>query len=260
MLETLATVAIVSLAIPRLREWLLCVPQPSGGPDRACRRRSGRPPLLPTSSPTVQTPPMFQAQIATPFEGDAALSSSDCCGGAQEQIIARVPTGDEPADDLISTNCSWLEEGSNWTLALSDSFSASSWCTSYGAGHASSCLKTGDEEEGTRAITEARIVGRSGQFYVIHAAAGNATLAWTVLRKYRDFKILDAQVRANHADLPRLPQRSIFFRRHFKPGFTHKFEEGLEAYIEALVSNSSTAAEPAVHHFLGFVGHVENDL
>jgi len=272
MLETLATVAILSMAIPRVRDWLCCV-APMGSErdqerDRGHQRRGGRPPLPPMPFPTVQIPSACEVQVATPYGGNVALSSSNCFvgdSGTQEQIIAQSPTGDELEDDLISTTCSWLHDGSCRTLAFSDSFLTNSRCTSFGAGHASWKMddQEEDQEESTRACKEAvkaRIVGRSGCFYDIHVAVGHATPAWTLIRRYRDFKTLDALVRVTHSDLPRLPQRSIFFRRHFKPGFTHRFEEGLTAYVEALVSNPSTVAEPAVHHFLGVVGRIDNDL
>jgi len=264
MLETLATVAIVSMAIPRLRDWLCCVP--GGGRDRGHKRRGGRPPLPPVSFPKVQIPPTWEVQVATPCEGDAALNSSDCVAGdsdTQEQIIVHTPTGDEAEDDLISTTCSWLREDSCRSLAFSDTFCTGSMCTSFRAGHASFCWKTVDQEEDQETCTEAVeawIIGKSGRFYDIHVAVGNATPAWTFTRQYRDFKTLDAQVRVKHSDLPRLPQRSIFFRRHFKPGFTQRFEEGLAAYVEALVSKPSAVSEPAVRHFLGIVSHIDTDL
>jgi len=116
------------------------------------------------SFPTVRIPPTFKVQIATPFEGDVALSSSNCFGvdlGTREQIIARTETSDEPEDDLISST-SWLKEGSNWTLAFTDSFSVSSRCTPSGTGPESYCWKREDEEdaqeEGTRACTGTEVV------------------------------------------------------------------------------------------------------
>jgi len=178
--------------------------------------------------------------------------------GADEETKALSTISDEPEDDLLSTTCSWMNEGSCRSLAFSESYCTSSRCTSLGAGPASYCFKMEDEgenqEEGTKTCTlaaRARIVGRSGRFYEFHVEAGNATPPWTFIRRYHDFKTLDAQVRGKHSDLPQLPQRSFFFRKHFKPGFTERFEEGLAAYVEALVSNLSANSEPAVQRFLG---------
>lgn len=185
--------------------------------------------------------------MPSPFEGDL---------GAHEEATAPIPTSDEPEDELISTTCSWLHEGSCRTLALSESLCTNSMCTSFGVGPASYSWKT----EGTCAEpVEARIVSRCGRFYDIHLAAGNAIPPWTFTRQYRDFKTLDAQVRGKHSDLPQLPRRSIFFRRNFKPGFMQRFEEGLVAYIEALASNPLAVEEPAVQRFLGIVSHVDDD-
>lgn len=211
------------------------------------------------SIPTVQIPPTLGVQMASPFEGNAALSSLSSFEGdlaTHEKVTAPIPVSDEPEDELISTTCSWLHEGSCRTLALSDSLCTNSMCTSHGVGPTSYSWKT----EGACAdAVEARVVGRSGRFYDIHVAAGRAIPEWTFIRRYRDFKTLDAHVREKYSDLPQIPQRSIFFRRHFKPGFTHRFEEGLAAYVKALVSNPSAIAEPAVQRFLGIVGHVDDD-
>lgn len=103
---------------------------------------------------------------------------------------------------------------------------------------------------------DVRILGRSGKFYTIEVAdariSGVAAPARNISRRYREFHILDKQVRSRLSELPKLPPKSFFFRKNFKPGFMCKREEGLGKYVAALAANPAAVEDAAVRHFLGF--------
>jgi len=102
----------------------------------------------------------------------------------------------------------------------------------------------------------ARIVGRSGKFYSIQMGdadqqAGNCAPSQCLTRRFREFAALDMEVRPRHPTLPKLPKKSVFFRRTFKCGFMDQREQQLGAYVSALAANPAATAEPSVRRFLG---------
>jgi len=103
----------------------------------------------------------------------------------------------------------------------------------------------------------ARIVGRSGKFYTMEMGAANQRVGdfapWQCLtRRFQEFVTLDMDVRPRHPALPKLPQKSVFFRKTFKRGFMDDREQQLGAYLSALVADPEALAEPSVRKFLGF--------
>jgi len=102
----------------------------------------------------------------------------------------------------------------------------------------------------------AKIIGFSGKFYTIELDAANqGDLAngrlQSLTRRFRQFAALDTEIRPRHPAIPRLPQKSVFFRKNFKRGFLDEREQQLGAYLSALLANPSTLAEPSVRRFLG---------
>jgi len=107
-----------------------------------------------------------------------------------------------------------------------------------------------------RESCELRMLGRSGKFYTIEVAdariSGVAASVRNISRRYREFHDLDKQVRSRLSELPKLPPKSLFFRKNFKPGFLCKRQEGLGKYVAALAANPAAVEDAAVRHFLGF--------
>jgi len=102
----------------------------------------------------------------------------------------------------------------------------------------------------------AKIVGFSGKFYTIELDAANQSdvansRLQSLTRRFRQFDALDNEIRPRHPAIPRLPQKSVFFRKNFKRGFLDEREQQLGAYLSALLANPSTLAEPSVRRFLG---------
>jgi len=102
----------------------------------------------------------------------------------------------------------------------------------------------------------AKIVGFSGKFYTIELHAANQgdlanSRSKSLTRRFRQFAALDNEIRPRHPAIPRLPQKSVFFRKNFKRGFLDEREQQLGAYLSALLANPSTLAEPSVRRFLG---------
>jgi len=94
----------------------------------------------------------------------------------------------------------------------------------------------------------ARLSGRSGKFYTIEVT-GRELPTQMVHRRYSEFVELDKQVRLKLSGLPTLPRKSVF-SKHFKPGFMAQREEGLEAFMEAIVEADPTLQDPSVRAFV----------
>mmetsp|Transcript_45614 Transcript_45614/g.87701 ORF Transcript_45614/g.87701 Transcript_45614/m.87701 type:complete len:373 (-) Transcript_45614:5-1123(-) len=97
----------------------------------------------------------------------------------------------------------------------------------------------------------ARIVGRSGKFYNIELHStrlGDSNLAplRKLTKRYREFAVLDMELRPRHQALPTLPPKSVFVRRTFKQNFMDDREQRLGAYLSALMADPSAVAEPSV--------------
>lgn len=96
----------------------------------------------------------------------------------------------------------------------------------------------------------ARISGRCGKFYAIEVSGATRALpTWRLHRRYSEFVSLDQQIRHKFAGLPKLPRKSVFSKR-FNPGFLQRREQGLEAFLTALVAADPVLEEPAVRAFV----------
>jgi len=122
------------------------------------------------------------------------------------------------------------------------------------AAEAAAELATAQAASAQSEAVSARIVGRSGKFYTIEIGGADqrtGVSASCLARRFQEFVALDKEVRPRHRALPKLPQKSVFFRRTFKHGFMDDRELRLSAYLSALVANPAVLAEPSVRRFLG---------
>lgn len=176
-------------------------------------------------------------------------------GKAEERIQQLVDHGDEGHADVRGSKESRAEtSGSEKESHLTKERKADSSSLAHfvvDGTAACGCARTPPAWEGC----QVRILGRSGKFYTIEVVcAGISGVATprSIRRRYREFQSLDKQIRSRLSELPKLPPKSLFFRKHFKPSFLCKREEGLGAYVAALTTNPAAVEDAVVRHFLGF--------
>jgi len=182
------------------------------------------------------------AATAEPRDADAAAGQAAITHAALEE------TAEQAALELASAEAAAEEAAAE--LAAAEAAAASA------AAEAAAELAAAQAAAAQSEPVSARIVGRSGKFYTIEMDAGDQRAgdfapSLSLTKRFREFAALDMELRPRHPALPKLPQKSVFFRKNFKCGFMDDREQQLGTYLSALVADPSAVAEPTVRRFLG---------